>query len=216
VVHILIWDKRKSQINKYSDLCDVWGSYTHVKGSMNSECEPEAPIRTTTHKGGSLWLTSSQILAKLKGGSPWLLWFWYPLQPPWILLGGCLTQIMNMHIFLMRHSRVLMEGGQLTPPHELLGVSNSGWGIPLGNHLNPTKNVAGPTQLQKKHCSCILEGRLTTNPIILSPVHLQGLKSNIYVHFQLVNKKLIGISFRKWNHQWSTYLNWRSKKLQKN
>jgi hypothetical protein len=43
---------------------------------------------------------------------------------------------------------------------------------------------------------CILEGRLTTNPI-LSALHIQGLKSNIYVHFQLVNKQLIGISFRK-------------------
>ena len=43
---------------------------------------------------------------------------------------------------------------------------------------------------------CILEGRLTTNPI-LSALHIQGLKPNIYVHFQLVNKQLIGISFLK-------------------
>ena len=40
----------------------------------------------------------------------------------------------------------------------------------------------------------ILEGRLTTNPI-LSALHRQGLKSNIYVHFQLVYKLLIGIPF---------------------
>jgi hypothetical protein len=59
---------------------------------------------------------------------------------------------------------------------------------------------ACPTQLQKKHCPCILEGRLTTNPI-LSALHLQGLKSKIYLHSHLVNKPLIGISFRKYNHQ---------------
>ena len=32
----------------------------------------------------------------------------------------------------------------------------------------------------KKHCPFILEGPLTTNPI-LSALHLQGLKSNIYI-----------------------------------
>jgi hypothetical protein len=42
------------------------------------------------------------------------------------------------------------------------------------------KIVARPAQLRKKHCPCILEGRLTTNPI-LSALHLQGLKFNIYV-----------------------------------
>jgi hypothetical protein len=61
------------------------------------------------------------------------------------------------------------------------------------------KIVARPAQLRKKHCPCILEGRLTTNPI-LSALHLQGLKSNIYVQFPQVNKPLI----RKWNHRWRT------------
>jgi hypothetical protein len=37
---------------------------------------------------------------------------------------------------------------------------------------------------------------LTTHPI-LSALYLQGLKLNTYVHFQLVNKQLIGISFQK-------------------
>ena len=63
------------------------------------------------------------------------------------------------------------------------------------------KIVARPAQLRKKQCPCILEGGLTTNSI-LSALHLQGLKSNIHVHFHLVNKPLIGISFHKWNHQW--------------
>ena len=40
-----------------------------------------------------------------------------------------------------------------------------------------------PPNFEKKHCPCIFEGRLTTNPI-LSGLHLQGLKTNIYVHFQ--------------------------------
>ena len=43
-----------------------------------------------------------------------------------------------------------------------------------------------------KICLCILEGRLTINPIS-SALHLQGLKSNTYVHFQLVNKQLVEI-----------------------
>jgi hypothetical protein len=58
------------------------------------------------------------------------------------------------------------------------------------------KTAARPAQKRKKLCSCIPEGPLTTNPI-LSALHLQGLKSNIYVHFLQVNKPLIGISFRK-------------------
>jgi hypothetical protein len=37
-----------------------------------------------------------------------------------------------------------------------------------------------PTQLQKNYCPCILEGHLSTNPI-LSAIHIQGLESKIYV-----------------------------------
>jgi hypothetical protein len=57
--------------------------------------------------------------------------------------------------------------------------------------------------LQRWNTNVCGHGHLTTNPI-LSAIHLQGLKSNIYVHFQLLNKQLIGISFWKWNHQWRT------------
>ena len=74
----------------------------------------------------------------------------------------------------------------------------------------PARDFFKPARKRKKHCSCILEGRLTTNPI-LSALHLQGLKSNIYVHFHLVNKSLNGIWFRKWNHQPRTQLTWKSK-----
>ena len=99
------------------------------------------------------------------------------------------------------------------PPFHLCGVSNPGGGSRLpGIIFTRPKNVARPAQLQKKHCPCILEGRLTTNPI-LSALHLQGLISNIYVHFQVVSKQLIGISSWKLNHQWSMKLTWRSKTL---
>ena len=68
-----------------------------------------------------------------------------------------------------------------SPPTKLLPLP--------GIFLNPPENSCPPCPLRKKHCSCILEGRLTTNPI-LSAFHLQGLKSNIYVHFHLINKPL--------------------------
>jgi hypothetical protein len=81
----------------------------------------------------------------------------------------------------------------------------------LGIFSNPSENNCPPRpKTIKKHCSCILEGCLTTNPI-LSALHLQGLKSIIYVHFHLVNKPLNGISFWKWNHQPRTLLTWKSK-----
>ena len=93
----------------------------------------------------------------------------------------------------------------LSPLLRTTGMSNPSGGNPSGKRFPPPgkfwtqpKIVARPAQLRKKHCPCILEGRLTTNPI-LSALHLQGLKSNIYVHFHLVNKPLIGISFQKWN-----------------
>ena len=64
----------------------------------------------------------------------------------------------------------------------------------------PPKTSARNTQLRKNHCSCILEGHLSTNPT-LGTLHLQGPKSNIYVHFHWVNKLLTGISLLKWNCQ---------------
>ena len=66
--------------------------------------------------------------------------------------------------------------------------------------FNPIENCCPPAQFWKNHCHCILEGHLSTNPM-LSALHLQGPKSNIYVHFHWVNKQLIGISSSKWNHQ---------------
>ena len=45
-----------------------------------------------------------------------------------------------------------------------------------------------------KLCPYILEGHLSTKPILSAP-HLQGPISNIYVHFRLVDKQL-----RAWPH----------------
>jgi hypothetical protein len=56
------------------------------------------------------------------------------------------------------------------------------------------KPLPAPPDLQKNHWPCILEGHFSTNPILSAP-HVQGPKSNIYVHFQQVNKQLTGISF---------------------
>ena len=41
---------------------------------------------------------------------------------------------------------------------------------------------------RRKHCTCILEGHLSIDPI-LSALHLQGLESDLYVYFHLVNKQ---------------------------
>ena len=57
---------------------------------------------------------------------------------------------------------------------------------------------ACPPDFKKNPCPCILEGHLLTNPI-LSALHLQDPKSNIYVHCRWVNKQLTRISFPKWN-----------------
>ena len=77
-------------------------------------------------------------------------------------------------------------------------------GQPSCKHFAPAQDffkydrklLPTPPNFEKKHCSCIFEGHLTTNPI-LSALHLQGFKSNIYVHFHPVNKSLIGISIWK-------------------
>ena len=83
-----------------------------------------------------------------------------------------------------------------TPPHELLAVTDPGGGNPPMKFLNRTENCTLPLQrLWKNIALAFFSGHLITNPI-LSALHLQGVKSNIYVQFQLVNKQLIGISFQ--------------------
>jgi hypothetical protein len=60
------------------------------------------------------------------------------------------------------------------------GVSDPGWGSPSEKFMNPTENCCRPAQLREKHSLGILEGWLITN-YILSALHLQGLKSKIYI-----------------------------------
>ena len=80
------------------------------------------------------------------------------------------------------------------PPYKLWGVFDLGGCSLPGKILTQSKTAARPPDFP--YCSCILEGRLPTN-LILSALHPEGPKSNIYVHFQIVNKQLIGISSRK-------------------
>ena len=90
-------------------------------------------------------------------------------------------------------------------------MSDPGGGNLPGKFWPDWKMLSDPPNFNKKKLPLhILEGRLTTNPI-LSALRLRGLKSNIYVHCQVVSKQSIGISSQKWNHQWSMKLKWRSK-----
>ena len=95
--------------------------------------------------------------------------------------------------------RACLSKNPCPPPY--LGGVKSGRGSLPGKFWTQTKTAARLVQLQKKYFLCILESRF------------QGLKSNMYVHFQVVFKQLIGISSRKWNHQWHKKLTWRSKTL---
>ena len=69
-------------------------------------------------------------------------------------------------------------------------------GTAFPKFFEPDRKLLPARLTSKKHCPCILEGRLTTNTI-LTALHHEGLQSNVYVHFQVVNKQLIGISFWK-------------------
>ncbi len=68
------------------------------------------------------------------------------------------------------------------------------------NFSGPDRKLVHACPPEKNHCPCIFEGHLSTNPI-LSAMHLQGPKSNLYLHFHWVNKQLTRTSFSKWNHQ---------------
>jgi len=76
--------------------------------------------------------------------------------------------------------------GTLTFPQEIFVGDRFGQGqLPvkiIQKNLNLTENYSPPVRIQKNHRLCILEGNCSTNPI-LSALHLQGSKSNIYVHF---------------------------------
>jgi hypothetical protein len=78
--------------------------------------------------------------------------------------------------------------GTLKSPHELSGCQIRAGGSPPREVSAPARIFSNPPENRcpsrpkkiKINCSCILEGCLTTNPI-LSALHLQGLKSNIYI-----------------------------------
>ena len=58
--------------------------------------------------------------------------------------------------------------------------------------VSPTGNYYPSCPTSKKNCPCLLEAHLFTN-LLFSAFHLQRPKSNIYVHFHLVNKQLMRI-----------------------
>ena len=102
------------------------------------------------------------------------------------------------------HIDHIINGRTLSPPLWAMEGVKSRRGQPSREVFEPDRKLLpAPPNTRKNHCPCILEGHLATNPI-LSALRLQGLKSNIYVHFHLVNKQLIEISLWKWNHQWRT------------
>ena len=92
----------------------------------------------------------------------------------------------------------------ILPLTSLSGEADSGTGscpIKKPGFFGPARKLlSAPPDFQKNHCPSILEGHFSTN-LMLSAFHLQGPKSNIYVHFHWVNKQLTGISFLKWNRQ---------------
>jgi hypothetical protein len=138
------------------------------------------------------WPMESCIM-KVKGTWPLLPWNSTKQLP--LEHSPIFNTNVNIHI-----DRIII-GRTLSPTLTNYGVYHIrvGAGLP-GNFWTQPKTHAHPVQHQKKYCPCILKGCLIKN-LILSALHLQGLKSNIYVHFHFVNKQLIEISFRKWNHQ---------------
>jgi hypothetical protein len=85
-----------------------------------------------------------------------------------------------------------------------------GRGIDMDNRPSRKSKFFGPNQKLFFACHTskkplpLHSWRPFTN-LLLSALHVQGPKSNIFVQFYWVNKQLIGISFSKWtaNKTWS-------------
>ena len=74
------------------------------------------------------------------------------------------------------------------------GCVRSGEGKPSRSIFHPDPNLLpAPPDFGKNIALAFLKAALTKN-LILSALHLQGPKSNIYVHVRWINKQLIGIS----------------------
>ena len=69
---------------------------------------------------------------------------------------------------------------QLLPPTPLRAFRGRSIGRNSRFFEPDRKIIARPARLQKKHCLCILDGSLSTNPM-LSALHLPCPKSNIYM-----------------------------------
>jgi hypothetical protein len=103
--------------------------------------------------------------------------FWSYLIPHFFLPYPICEGIWNMFNLLLRAFRGTWVGVGAATPRKKIEIF---WTRP--------KIIACLAWFWRKHCTCILEGHLLTYPI-LSALHLQGLESNLYVYFYLINKQ---------------------------
>ena len=110
-------------------------------------------------------------------------------QPTWTNhMIFCHTRVHCLHILII-FAYLLQQKFQ-----QLFDMCATHLGNP--NFLDATKNCYPPARLSKNHCPCILKGHISTNSI-LSSLHLQGPKSNIYVHFHWVISNWLGFHFQR-------------------
>ena len=89
------------------------------------------------------------------------------------------------------------HGDVKTPCHKLLGEATSGRAAAQREIqiLDPNKICCQCTWFRKNHCPRILESHLIFIFFILIALHLQGSKSNIYVHFHWVVSNWLGFHY---------------------
>lgn len=97
-------------------------------------------------------------------------------------------------IKICKLSPLIPIGGRLSTPYKLVKSGRYGLGQPPINFLR----FSGPDWKQL-HALVNFEKNIT-----LAFFKASCPQISYWLHFQLINKQLIGISFRKWNHQWST------------
>ena len=141
----------------------------------------------------------------------------YHIQVGWHLTTWANTwyqvfaQVAASYLAHLAHKNQTCHGfGQtLSPPIRTMGGARSGRGSHPAKFLllprifsNPSENSCPPRPKTKKNIALtFLKAASLQIPYWVHFV-FKGLKSNIYVHFHVVNKPSIGISFWKWNHHW--------------
>ena len=106
-------------------------------------------------------------------GIKYLVWFWFICH---VCIHFQVQQELHNKTFCCKVGK---WGTLNTSPANFPGVVDLGRGSrPERNpiFLEPTENFCSPVRLWKNYCPCILEGHLSTNPI-LSALHLQDPQS---------------------------------------